>query len=636
MDTKGALVEKQEQSQIEKNEDLYLVQGWGDGYFRINAEGHIAVFPKREGKGVDLYALASLLQARGLKLPLLLNFSGIIEDRLMRICSAFQEAISAFQYKNGYQLIYPIKVNQQKPVVDVIRKAGKEQGIGLEVGSKPELLAVMGMHDAKEALFLCNGYKDAAYIELALLAKKAGKRPILVVEQFYELPLILQIGESLHLKPEIGLRMKPSSSGEGRWAASGGSEAKFGLTAHEIVEAVELLRKAGRSDSLKLLHLHGGSQLKSLASIRRFVQEGARMYVALAKGCPSLSFLDIGGGLAVEYIGQSSSSSYGCEYTLEEYAAEVVQTVGAICDEEAVLHPTIITESGRALTSHHSVLLTEVIDALTEVDEEFFPKESEATHPVLKQLLKLYQDLDAENCHKTYRALHQHKQEILDGFMQGQVTLKERAFAEKLLPQLFRKIHNLLQGMPILPQKIPQVGSDMYFCNCSIFRSLPDVWAIEQKFPVIPIHRLDEEPTRRGVLVDLTCDSDGEIRHFITKEGEGPLPLHPLNNAPYYLGFFLVGAYQEILGGFHNLLGRTASVCINLSEERYPEFSNTFPGDSAKEVLAFVQHDPIELQERFQLALHEQLERGALSSEEAEYTFKKFSDALGGYTYLCK
>lgn len=624
---------------IDENRKKYLVDGWGDGYFRANSKGNLEAAPCREGEGVDLYEMISNLALRGIKTPILLKFNGIIEDRVRRIYSAFHGAISLCEYKNCYRLAYPIKVNQQKQVVDVILAAGKEYGIGIEIGSKPELLASMSVHNADQALLLCNGYKDAEYIELALLAKKIQKRSIIIVEQFYELELILQAASKLGISPEIGLRMKPHSEGSGRWASSGGSHAKFGLNSEEILRAVDFLAKAGKKHWLKLLHYHSGSQMKSLSSVRRFLEEGSRMYVALASICEEFSFFDIGGGLAVDYVGMPSSSEYRAEYTLEEYAQEVVSTIGRICNETKTPHPTVITESGRALVAHHSVLVTEVVDTAKGVDSTWSPTiEILKTHPFLEALFAIYEKVDEKNCYKSYREAEKLQKEIEEGFIQGVVTLSQRAHGEKLYLHLAEKIRSILKKMPLIPKKLEVLGlehPDMYFCNFSIFQSLPDVWAIGQVFPVMPIHRLHEEPKNQGTLVDLTCDSDGKIDHFITSEGErSSLPLHELNGSPYYLGFCLVGAYQEILGGLHNLFGDTHAVHVAFDKERGFSFQEEIKGASAVDLLESVQYTQEELLSSFQSSIAKSSKEGGISSLEGESLLERYKKALGGYTYL--
>ena len=623
---------------ISKNNETYWIHGWGENYFDINEKGHIIVRPDRNGQSFDLYEMVRSLVQRGIEPPILLRFDGIIKDRIKRICASFEGAISEFHYKNHYRPAFPVKVNQQRHVIDVIRNAGKDYLLGLEVGSKPELLAVLSVHNTDGALLLCNGYKDAEYIELALLSRKIGRRSIIIIEQYYELNLVLEIASKLGIEAEIGFRMKPFSKGSGRWASSSGDLAKFGLNIHEIILGVEHLKKAGKSHWLKLLHFHIGSQITAIVAIKKALREATRMYTELAKLCPSMCFFDVGGGLGVDYDGTRTSSDSSMNYTVEEYARDVVSAMGSACDELNLPHPVIISESGRAIVAHHSVLITEVIDVapiLGPVDALDPPT---SDHELLQEIVKLYQTVTPKTCPEVLHDAYDLRQNILERFIQGEISLAERGYAESAFRHLIAKIRALSKELKYVPSDIEKLDEKllkMYFCNFSVFQSLPDVWAIQQIFPVMPIHRLDEEPKVRATIVDLTCDSDGKIDRFVhPKESAKFIQLHELDKTPYYLGIFLVGAYQEILGGLHNLFGDTNAVHIDLDEHGNWEFKHEIEGNSMSEVLKYVQYDSADLVERLRISIEKALKEGRLTYEESAQLKKRFKEALEDYTYL--
>ncbi len=623
---------------ISKNNDLYWIQGWGEHYFAINEKGHIIVHPQQNGETFDLYDLVQSLVERGIDPPILFRFDGIIKDRIHRICSSFASAIKEFNYKNHYHPAYPIKVNQQKHIVDVIRNAGKDDLLGLEVGSKPELLAVLSIHNTDGALLLCNGYKDAEYIELALLARKIGRRSIIIIEQFYELNLVLDIAARLGLEAEIGFRMKPHSKGSGRWASSGGDLAKFGLNIHEILLSVDLLKKAGKEHWVKLLHFHVGSQITSIVPIKKALRESSRMYTELAKLCPSMCFFDVGGGLGVDYDGTKTTTDSSMNYSMEEYARDVVYAIANACDMADLPHPTIISESGRAIVAHHSVLVTEVIDVAPTLGivSQLPPPQSD--HELLHEFLNLYRTVTPKNCHEVLHDAHDLREDILERFIQGELNITERAYADRAYRHLIAKIRHVSKELNYVPMDIEKLDDNllhMYFCNFSVFQSLPDVWAIQQIFPIMPIHRLDEEPTVRATIVDLSCDSDGKIERFVgPKEPAKFIPLHELGKTPYYLGIFLVGAYQEILGGMHNLFGDTNAVHIDLDPHGNWVFKHEIKGNSMSEVLKYVQYDSADLIERLRLSIEKALKQGLLTNEESAKLKKRFKEALESYTYL--
>lgn len=618
--------------------DLYSIRRWGARYFEVNNQGNVAVRLKPKGKFGDLYELVDSLVKRGIEAPILLRFDDILNDRIRSIQRAFDAAISEFSYDNTYRLAYPIKVNQQRTVVSAIQAIGYDRMLGLEVGSKPELIAVLSMHDAPNALLLCNGYKDAEYIEIALLATKVGRRSIIIIEQFYELQIVLDSAARLNIDAEIGLRMRPFNKGSGRWNTSGGDMAKFGLSAHEIVLAIEMLEKAGKSHWIKLLHFHLGSQIPSIASIKKALSEAARMYTEIARSCPSLCFFDVGGGLGIDYDGSRSNTDSSMDYTIEEYARDVVSAIGEACDREDLNHPTIITESGRAIVAHHSVLVTEVIDvasALEAVDNLDPPPSNQE---VLQNFYELYGELNVDNIYEVLHDAQELKERIFESFVLGKLNLQERAYAEQAYKRLIAKIRNVSKQLSEVSDELKSLDKlllDIYFCNFSVFQSLPDAWAIEQLFPIMPIHRLNEEPTQRGIIADLSCDSDGKIDKFVDRSGAKDfLRLHDFKGQPYYIGIFLVGAYQEILGGLHNLFGDTNAVHVSMDEDGQWKINHVVEGDTIREVLGYVQYNPQELVERLREAIEKSLRQGRLSPQESAQLQKKFKEALESYTYL--
>lgn len=625
--------------EINVNKDLYGINSWGEGFFGVNSKGHVTVQPSQNGPSGDLYELVKSIVARGIEAPILIRFDGIIRSRISFLQKAFHDAIQEFHYRNTYQAAYPIKVNQQRTIVDLIHHTGRKNLLGLEVGSKPELIAVLSILDTLDALLLCNGYKDAEYIELALLASKLGRRAVIIIEQFYELKLVLEIAERLNIEPEIGFRMKPATKGSGRWKMSGGDLAKFGLNIHEIVLGVELLKKNGKTNWLKLLHFHIGSQVTSIDSIKKALNEATRIYTELAKECQSISYFDVGGGLGVDYEGSRTNSDSSMNYTVEEYARDVVSSIGEACLKANIPDPIIITESGRALVAHHSVLITEVIDVSPTLDATNQIDSPPTDHELLANLFSLHQTLTGQNCHEVLHDALEIKEKILQDFIHGSLSLVERAYAERTYRHLIAKIRQVSLNLKYIPGEIINLDKtlyDLYFCNFSVFQSLPDAWAIDQLFPIMPIHRLDQEPTRRAIIADLSCDSDGKIDHFINRPSHADqyIKLHEVKEYPYYIGIFLVGAYQEILGGLHNLFGDTNAVHVDLDEEGNWELNHVIEGDQIREVLSYVQYDSQELIERLRLSIEKSLKAGRMTNEESAKIQRKFRKALDSYTYL--
>ncbi len=623
---------------LAQNQHLYWTQTWGHPYFSINEKGHVVVKMHADGPEGDLFELVESLVQRGIEAPILIRLDGIVRDRIHYLQAAFESAIEEFNYKNTYRIAYPIKVNPQFHVVDLIEQTGHPYQLGLEVGSKPELLAVLTCNNNLESLLLCNGYKDAEYIELALLARKLGRRSIIIIEQLYELPLVLDIAKKLNVEAEIGFRMKLSAKGSGRWQTSGGDQAKFGLSTHEIVLCLEQLQKAGKSHWLKLLHFHIGSQITAIESIKKALNEASRMYTELAHICPSLTFFDAGGGLGVDYDGSKTTSDSSMNYSVEEYARDVVSAIGEACDKAELPHPMIITESGRALVAHHAVLISEVIDVALTINPQEGILTPPTEHDLLTSFYKLYQELTPEGCQEALHDANELKEAMLENFLHGNLSLIERAYAEKVYRHLIAKIHWLTKELAYIPEDIEKLDQqliDTYFCNFSVFQSVPDSWAIEQLFPIMPIHHLNEEPKRRAILADLSCDSDGKIDRFVSRKGSKHyLPLHEFKNSPYYVGIFLTGAYQEILGGLHNLFGDANAVHVDLDEDGKWEIKHVVEGDTIEEVLTYAQYNPQQLIKQLRVLIEKGLRSGRLSPEESAKLQKRFKESLESYTYL--
>ncbi len=622
-----------------KSADLYQVDLWGNGFFKANAEGRLEVRPYRTKVGCDLFDLVQGLRGRGLSAPVLLRFDQIIESRVRDIQHGFAAAIDEANYNGSYHLAYPVKVNQQYHVVECVRRSGSNGPLALEVGSKPELLGVLAIHDEPGALLICNGYKDSEYIELALLASKLGRRPIVVIEQLDELDLVLALSEKVGASVELGIRMKPTSKGAGRWQASAGDRAKFGLDSSQILKVVDRLEAAGKSDLLKLLHFHVGSQITSIRAITRVLREATRVYTEVAARCPSMCYFNAGGGLGVDYDGSRTTFHSSMNYSIREYAQEIVWALRDRCDEEGLPHPDILSESGRATVAHHAVLVVEATDVSRAVlpAPEVGPDED----GVVAELRELYTDLNIRNCRETLHESVVMREEVLEQFIRGEIDLGQRAAAEGLLRAIVARIHTMASELRRPLEEMTRLENDLndvYFCNFSLFQSVPDSWALDQLFPVMPIQRLDEQPKRRGILADLTCDSDGRMDEFIASHGTcRSLPLHDvLPDEPYYLAIFLVGAYQEILGDMHNLFGDTNAVHVNLDDDGNPHVSDIVHGDTLQEVLRQVEFDTNTLFDRLRVACETAVREGRMTGPEARDLRSRYRTALAGYTYLVK
>ena len=560
---------------IEDSEELYNITGWGTSYFGINDKGHVVVTPRRDGVSVDLKELVDELQLRDVAAPMLVRFPDILDNRIEKMSSCFKQAAEEYGYKAENFIIYPIKVNQMRPVVEEIISHGKKFNLGLEAGSKPELHAVIAVNTDSDSLIVCNGYKDESYIELALLAQKMGKRIFLVVEKMNELKLIVKMAKQLNVQPNIGIRIKLASSGSGKWEESGGDASKFGLTSSELLEALDFLDSKGLKDCLKLIHFHIGSQVTKIRRIKTALREASQFYVQLHSMGFNVEFVDIGGGLGVDYDGTRSSNSEGSvNYSIQEYVNDSISTLVDVSDKNGIPHPNIITESGRALTAHHSVLIFEVLETATlpewDDEEEIAPD----AHELVQELYGIWDTLNQNKMLEAWHDAQQIREEALDLFSHGIVDLKTRAQIERLYWSITREINQIAGGLKHAPDEfrgLSKLLADKYFCNFSLFQSLPDSWAIDQIFPIMPIQRLDEKPERSATLQDITCDSDGKIANFIsTRNVSHYLPVHTLKKTePYYVAVFLVGAYQEILGDMHNLFGDTNAVHVSVNEKGY-------------------------------------------------------------------
>jgi len=625
-----------------RSAELYGLPHWGAGYFQINDHGHLAVTPDPDQPGsVDLHQLVEAVRERDIKLPVLLRFNGILRHRVRAIHRAFVGAMEEYGYQGSYNPVYPIKVNQQRQVVSVIAEAGREFGLGLEVGSKPELVAVLAIHDAPGALLVCNGYKDRQYIRLALTARQVGRRPIIVVEKPSEVRLVLEVAREMGIEPEIGFRLRLTGKGAGRWEASGGERAKFGLNVPELVHALEELREAGALDRVRLLHFHIGSQLTHISSLKTALREASQVYVQLRDRCPGLEYLDVGGGLAVDYDGSKTAFESSMNYTLEEYARDVVWITQEACDKAGCAHPVIVTECGRATAAYHSILVFEVLDitnALTGPCDPHEVLEQTEADPV-RDLAQFMLEVTPKNCQEMLHDAVEARQSVLQQFNLGLLGLEDRALGDRCFWALLARISQQAEQLHYVPEDlrgIPALLTETYFCNLSIFQSLPDSWALDQIFPIVPVNRLQEEPTRRVILGDITCDSDGAIDRFADlRDVKRFLPAHPLRpDESYCLAAFLVGAYQEILGDLHNLFGDTNAVHVEVDAEGRVSLDTVVRGDSVHQVLGYVQYDRHDLVERWRAALERGVKEGRLEVRESAALLRQFERAFDEYTYL--
>ncbi len=601
----------------------------------------MVVRPRKEnGPSIDLKDMMDDLALKDINSPVLLRFPDILDNRIEKISGCFENAAKEYGYRGKYYNVYPIKVNQQRPVVEEIVRHGKKFNIGLEAGSKPELHAVLPIMDNSEALIICNGYKDEEFIELALLAQKMGKRIFLVVEKLNELRLIISVARRLNVTPNVGIRIKLASAGSGKWEESGGDQSKFGLNSSELLEAIELVRSEGIMDWVKLIHFHLGSQITNIRKIKAGLKEVAQFYVQLRRmGC-NVEFVDIGGGLGVDYDGSRTSMASSINYSIQEYANDALYTLIEAADKNELPHPNIITEAGRALTAHHSVLIFNVLEtASLPVWNEGVFEVSESDHDLVRDLHRLLNGLSARTMLETWHDAQQEREEVLNLFSLGMIDLETRAKAERLFWTIAVDVQRMSMEMKHQPEELrnlPKLLADKYFCNFSLFQSLPDSWAIDQIFPILPIHRLDEKPQRLATIQDITCDSDGKIDHFIgVRDFSQYLPVHDFNPAqPYYLGVFLVGAYQEILGDLHNLFGDTNAVHIVCTKDGGYEIQQIHEGETVEDVLDYVQFSGKKLVRTMEAWVSQSMKDGVISLQEGKEFLAIYRSGLYGYTYL--
>ena len=630
---------------VEDSAELYNINGWGLKYFSINEKGHMRVTPKQTYTGVDLVEVMEELRQRNISAPVLLRFPDILDNRIEKISSCFKKAAKEYDYQAQNFIIYPIKVNQMEPVVRELVTHGRKFNIGLEAGSKPELHAVLAMNMGKiseNSLIICNGYKDENYVELALLAQKMGRRIFLVVEKLNELKLITSVAKRLNIRPNVGIRIKLSSSGSGKWEESGGDRSKFGLNTSELQTAMEFLQANKIMDCLKLIHFHIGSQVTKIRRIKNALREACQFYVQLTQLGFDIDFIDIGGGLGVDYDGtRNSASENSMNYSIQEYVNDSVYQLVDACNKNGIKHPNIITESGRSLTAHHSVLVVEVLETASLPqwdDSRDHLREDE--NELVRDLYEIYDKINMARLLEDWHDALQIREEALDRFSLGLLDLRTRAMVEKLFWSVAREVNMLVSDMKHAPEELRGVAKmlpEKYFCNFSLFQSLPDSWAIDQVFPVVPLSRLAERPDKLATIQDITCDSDGKIGNFISNQGFSHyLPVHQLKEGEhYYLGVFLVGAYQEILGDLHNLFGDTNAVHIDVYKDHY-EIDQVIDGETVAEVLDYVQFSPKELVRNVESWVAESIRAKKITADEGNEFVRNYRSGLYGYTYLEK
>ena len=646
---------------IEDSEKLYRILGWGNPYFSINSAGHVTVSPKGDlGGCLDLYEIVESIKQRNIGLPLIIRFSDILEDRIERLNACFDEAIARYNYKNIYRGVFPVKCNQNSQLVEEVVKFGKPHKFGLEAGSKPELLIAIATLNTADALIICNGYKDREYIETAMLAQRLGKIPIIVIEQVEEVQLVIEASRKLSIKPIVGVRVKLSTKGMGRWAGTTGDRAKFGLNIPEIIQVVNQLKGTGILDSLQLLHFHIGSQISSISVIKDAIREASQIYVELARLGANMKYLDVGGGLAVDYDGSKTKFYASKNYDMQNYANDIVAEVKEACEDKNILPPILVSESGRAIISHQSVLVFDVLGVSQVLKEEplIIGKDE---HLILQNLYEIYQSINQNNYQEAYHDAIQFKEESISLFNFGYLSISERAKVEQLYWGCFKKIQEILKSSEYVPddlEELEKIMASIYYINLSIFQSAPDSWAINQLFPIMPIHRLDEEPTEKAILADITCDSDGKIDRFIDlRDIKSLLELHPLqvsnkssqcspiqnleNSAteitsvfePYYLAMFLGGAYQEIMGNLHNLFGDVNVVHLKLTSSGY-KIEHVIKGDTMTEVLSYVQYNAGSLVESIRCQTEQAFQEEKITLKESRMLLQNYESSLNSYTYL--
>ncbi len=621
---------------------LYSIENWGDGYFSINPSGNMTVHPRRgEGPGIDLMSVVEDVKAQGLSLPVTIRFQDIIRHRVEALNEAFRKSIAEFGYKGHYRGVYPVKVNQMREVVEEIVDAGRPFHYGLEAGSKAELTLVSSANLSPEALIICNGYKDYSFIKMALMGRKLGKNVIIVVEKLTELFQVIQVAKEMHVEPYIGIRTKLFSKGSGKWESSGGESAKFGLTTPELLHAIQVLRNEGMEKCFKLLHFHIGSQITNIRTVKDATKEATRIYAKLRKMGLNVEYLDVGGGLGVDYDGSRTSFESSINYSLNEYVSDIVYSIQEICQAEEVPEPNIVSESGRAIVAHHSVLLVNVFGNIEVGATPFSLEESEDEDDVVKEMRYLSNNLTSKNLLEHFHDALSRKEEALSMFKLGFLSLEDKAKVEHIFWQICKVIHKNAKGLKYVPDEVEALNAklaDQYLCNFSIFQSMPDHWAIQHLFPIAPIHRHDEEPNHQSTLVDITCDSDGKVNKFIDlRDIKDTLPLHQLKpNEPYYLGLFLMGAYQDIMGDLHNLFGRVNEVHVFLDESEPGGYyiEEVIKGNTIASVLSWIQYSSTDLEKRVKEQIEAKVREGMIKPKEGVELQNFYERVLHGYTYV--
>ena len=619
--------------------ETYGIDDWGRGHFCISDAGHVLVTPPDQaGHAIDLKALVDEVRQRGVGLPLLLRFSDLLRSRIDELNHAFQNAIEEYGYQGAYRGVYPVKVNPQRQVVEEVVRFGRPYHHGLEAGSKPELLAVLAMLEDEEALIICNGYKDEEYVETALLGSTMGRTIILVVEKLSELPLIARLAAKTNVRPRIGIRLRLSTRGSGRWEASGGDHSKFGLSARELLESIDLLRQHDLLDTFELLHFHLGSQISNIRNIKDGLREAGRFYCELVRMGVPLRYLDVGGGLGVDYDGSQTNFHSSINYTLQEYANDVVYAVLEMCEEASVSPPILVSESGRATVAHHCVLVTDILGVSEFGTASLASEPPEDAAAVVWNMYDTYRELTRKNLLEAYHDALQYKDETLTLFALGHLQLQQRVLAEEYFWGICQKILRFIRDIDEIPEELEALErllADTYFCNFSLFQSIPDFWAVRQLFPIMPIHRLQEEPTRRAVLADITCDSDGKIDEFIDRRDvKQVIRLHSPTSEDYYLGFFLVGAYQEILGDLHNLFGDTNTVHVFIGPNGEYHLDHVVAGDTVTDVLNYANYSRDDLVARLRRSIERALRAGRMPLESSRHLLGIYESGLASYTYL--
>lgn len=627
---------------VDDSAETYGIRNWGVGYFDISEKGEVIVRPKGKGSQatLSLMDIVSGLNARGMTMPVLLRFGDILASRVALLNNSFRKAMTEAGYRAPYRAVYPIKVNQQQQVVEEVVACGRPYHHGLEAGSKAELIAALAFMDDPEACVVCNGYKDEEFVDLALQSLKMGIQTIIVLEMASELDLVLERAKKMNIRPRLGIRAKLSTRGGGHWTESGGDRSTFGLNSSQMIDVVDILRREGMLDCLQMVHYHVGSQIPNIRSIRAAVSEACRFYVDLVKEGAAMGILNVGGGLAVDYDGSKTNFASSSNYVIDEYAADIVETVMKICDEARVEHPTIISESGRATVAHHSVLLFNILDTSRFESQGLPERLPDDTPEPIKQLMEVNESLSAKNVQECYNDAVYYRDEARSMHESGHMSLRHRALAESIFWHIATRIAEEIRGRKYVPDELSGLEmaiADVYYGNFSVFQSLPDVWAIEQLFPVMPIHRLCEAPTRQATISDITCDCDGKIDKFIDlHDVKETLPVHELNSGEYYMGVFLVGAYQETLGDLHNLLGDTNVVSLRLGEDGEIEYTHELDGDSVADVLSYVEYNPQDMLDRMRQTAEQAVRSGRITAEERRQIMDAYETGLRGYTYFEK